>query len=114
MRSVQHVLEEVYEFVPWLVLVWISNQNKPNGIWQAYDIIYRNARFKGSNMIANPIMSVWWNGVQVHLNRKLHAAASGLANHSGEEFLDTTLYGLKLQSEGRDVRFRNIWVKELK
>jgi hypothetical protein len=23
------------------------------------------------------------------------------------------MYGLKLQSEGRDVRFRNIWIKKL-
>ncbi len=92
----------------------LSNQNKPNGVWQAYDITYRNARFNGATMTSNPYMSIWWNGVQTHNNRKVNAAASGLANHSGEEFLDTTLYGLKLQSEGRDVRFRNVWIKELK
>jgi Domain of Unknown Function (DUF1080) len=91
-----------------------SNQNKANGVWQAYDITYRNARFTGANMTSNPYISVWWNGVQVHNNRLLNAAASGLANHSGEEHLDPVVYGLKLQSEGRDVRFRNVWIKELK
>ncbi len=90
-----------------------SNQNRANGVWQAYDITYRGARFTGTTMTSNPYMSVWWNGVQVHLNRFVNAAASGLANHSGEEHLDPTLYGLKLQSEGRDVRFRKVWVKKL-
>jgi hypothetical protein len=91
----------------------LSNQNKPNGVWQSYDITYRDARFNGTAMTSNPYMSVWWNGVQVHNNRKVNAAASGLSNHSGEEFNDNTVYGLKLQSEGRDVRYRNIWIKKL-
>ncbi|GEM_PF-1855003 len=91
----------------------VTNQNKPNGVWQAYDITYRGARFTGTTMTSNPYTSVWWNGVQVHNNRKVNAAASGLANHSGEEHADTTLYGLKLQSEGRDVRYRNVWIKQL-
>ena len=89
------------------------NMTKANGVWQAYDITYRDARFNGTTMTSNPYMSVWWNGVQSHNNRVVHAAASGLSNHSGEEFSDPTVYGLKLQSEGRDVRFRNIWIKKL-
>jgi hypothetical protein len=91
----------------------LSNQNKPNGEWQAYDITYRDARWNGKAMASNPYMTVWWNGVVVHDNRKVVAGASGLANHSGEEFLDSTVYGLKLQSEGRDVRFRNVWIRKL-
>ncbi len=90
-----------------------SNQNRANGVWQAYDATYRGGRFNGATMTTQPYMSVWWNGVQTHLNRAINAASSGLANHSGEEHLDPTLYGLKLQSEGRDVRFRKVWVKKL-
>ncbi|HKP97541.1 MAG TPA: family 16 glycoside hydrolase [Fibrobacteria bacterium] len=90
-----------------------SNQNKANGVWQAYDITFRGGRFNGKTMTTNPYVSVWWNGVQVHNNKLLNAAASGLSNHSGEEHLDPTVYGLKLQSEGRDVRFRNVWIKQL-
>ncbi len=92
----------------------LSNQNKKNGQWQALDIIFQDARFKNKAMTCNPLISVWWNGVLVHSYRSLHTGGSGLSNHSGEEFLDTLTYGIKLQSEGRDVRFRNIWVKELK
>jgi hypothetical protein len=90
-----------------------ANRNLPNGTWQAYDITFRGARFAGTTMVSAPYMSVWWNGVLVHDNRKLTGAAAGLANHSGEEHGDTAIYGLKLQSEGRDVRFRNVWIKKL-
>lgn len=90
-----------------------ANRNRPNGVWQAYDITFRGARFDGTAMTSPPYMSVWWNGALVHDNRKLTGAAAGLANHSGEEHADTALYGLKLQSEGRDVRFRNVWIKQL-
>ena len=91
-----------------------SNQNKANGVWQSYDITFRGARFEGATMKENPYMSVWWNGVLVHDNRKVNGPAAGLANHSGEEHKDPIVYGLKLQSEGRDVRYRNVWIKKLK
>lgn len=90
-----------------------ANRNRPNGVWQAYDIVFRGARFEGGAMVTPPYMSVWWNGTLVHDNRKLTGAAAGLANHSGEEHGDSAVYGLKLQSEGRDVRFRNVWIKKL-
>lgn len=90
-----------------------ANRNRPNGRWQSYDITFRGARFEGTAMVTAPYMSVWWNGALVHDNRKLTGAAAGLANHSGEEHGDTAVYGLKLQSEGRDVRFRNVWIKKL-
>lgn len=90
-----------------------ANRNRPNGVWQAYDIVFRGARFRDGGMTEPPRMSVWWNGVRVHADRGLSGAAAGLSNHSGEEHGDTAIYGLKLQSEGRDVRFRNIWIKRL-
>ncbi len=97
----------VNEFTP------TSNQHKGNGVWQSYDVTFRTARYNGSAKTSNGYMSVWWNGVQTHLNRQVTGAASGLANHSGEEMNDT-LYGLKLQNETGDVRFRNVWIKKLK
>jgi hypothetical protein len=91
-----------------------SNQNKANGVWQAYDITFRGARFNGNTLSTTPRMSVWWNTAQIHNNRVINAGASGLSNHSGEEHNDPVLYGLKLQSEGRDVRYRNVWIKKLR
>ncbi|MDB5104161.1 MAG: hypothetical protein JWP91_1850 [Fibrobacteres bacterium] len=92
-----------------------ANVNRPNGQWQAYDITFRTARYDGAGKkLENARVSMWWNGVQVHNNRDAKAPATGIdpSKHSGEE-LNPTLYGLKLQSEGRDVRFRNIWIKDL-
>lgn len=87
--------------------------DRGNGRWQAYDITFRSARYDASGALTGHArISVWWNGILVHQNREARAPATGLANHSGEE-LGPTLYGLKLQSEGRDVRFRNVWIKHL-
>lgn len=89
-----------------------ANPNRKNGEWHAYDITFRTARYGASPEKAR--ISVWWNGKLVHDNVESTAPATGIApgTHSGEE-MNATLYGIKLQSEGRDVRFRNIWMKEL-
>jgi len=92
-----------------------ANANRPNGKWQAYDITFRSARYNAAGArTENGRISIWWNGVLVHDNRDARAPATGTApgTHSGED-MTPILYGLKLQSEGRDVRFRNIWVKDL-
>jgi hypothetical protein len=92
----------------------LSNQAKINGVWQAYDATFRTARYAGTTSTANGYMTVWWNGVQTHLNRMVtRALSAGVAAHSGEDVNDT-LYGVKLQDELGDVRFRNIWMKKLK
>ena len=90
-----------------------ANVNRANGQWQAYDITFRTARYQGTTQTSPAIMSLWWNGQLVHSSRLAKAPATGLSNHSGEE-MNATLYGLKLQSEGRDVRFRNVWMKKLR
>jgi hypothetical protein len=92
-----------------------ANANRPHGQWQAYDITFRAARYDSAGKkLDDARISLWWNGVLVHDNRVAHGTATGTAadKHSGEE-LGPKTYGLKLQSEGRDVRFRNIWIKEL-
>lgn len=92
-----------------------ANANRPNGQWQAYDITFRSARYDNTDKkLEDARISVWWNGVQVHNNRQAHGSATGIGpdQHSGEP-LNATLFGLKLQSEGSDVRYRNIWMKEL-
>jgi hypothetical protein len=89
-----------------------SNQTKPNGVWQSYDVIFRTSRWSGSNKTSDAFITVYWNKVKVHDNVHSRAPATGFANHSGEE-LSPNIYGLKLQSEGRDVRYRNIWIQPL-
>ena len=97
----------------------LSNQNKKNGIWQSYDVSFRTAGWKSTTTSrtgvgdTNALITAWWNGVQSHLNWKATGVAGGTSNHSGENMNDT-LYGLKLQDELGDVRFRNVWIKKLR
>jgi hypothetical protein len=66
------------------------------GKWQSYDITFRAPRNGGEARI-----TVYWNGERVHNNVSWK---SGNGN----------AVGLALQNElGSDVRYRNIWLKEL-
>jgi hypothetical protein len=89
-----------------------ANPGAANGRWQAYDIDFRAARWRGNKMTEPAHITVWWNGVLIHNDRAVAGKATGLQNTSGEE-IGPSLQGLKLQSEAGDVRFRNIWIKPL-
>lgn len=102
----------------------INNTESPyyayNGVgqWNAYDITFRAARFDGGKRSEMALVSVYFNGQLVHENvpipRVWGGANSGIdgGNDSGKGITDTP-GGLKLQCEGHDVRYRNIWIKEL-
>jgi len=91
-----------------------------NGIgkWNAYDITFRAARFKNGERTEKAMVTLYFNGVKVNtnqiINRVWGGANSGLdgGNDGGRGITDVP-GGLKLQCEGHDVRFRNIWIKAL-
>lgn len=88
------------------------------GKWNAYDIVFRAARFKDGKRIEPAMLTMWFNGEKVHVNQPINQVwggpNSGLdgGNDGGKGITDTP-GGLKLQAEGHDVRYRNIWIKEL-
>jgi pimeloyl-ACP methyl ester carboxylesterase len=88
------------------------------GQWNAYDIVFRAARFKDGKMIEGPLMTMHFNGKKVHLNQPIQRVwggkNSGLdgGNNDGLGLTDTP-GGLKLQAEGHNVLYRNIWIEEL-
>lgn len=88
------------------------------GKWNAYDIVFRAARFKDGKLVEKPRVSMYFNGQKVHhnvaINQVWGGPNSGLdgGNDGGKGITDTP-GGLKLQAEGHDVRYRNIWIKEL-
>lgn len=88
------------------------------GKWNAYDIVFRAARFKEGKRVEKALVTMFFNGKKVHENQPINkvwgGANSGLdgGNMGGTGITDTP-GGLKLQCEGHDVRFRNIWIKEL-
>ena len=88
------------------------------GKWNAYDIVFRAARFKDGKLVEKPIVSMYFNGKKAHTNVRINQVwggkNSGLdgGNDGGKGITDTP-GGLKLQCEGHDVRYRNAWIKEL-
>lgn len=88
------------------------------GQWNAYDIVFRAARFKDGRLAEKARVTVYFNGIKVHNNVEIQqvwgGAPSGIdgGNDGGRGITDTPA-GLKLQAEGYDVRYRNIWIKEL-
>ncbi len=91
-----------------------------NGIgkWNAYDIVFRAARFKDGKRIEKAMVTVYFNGKKAHTNQAINqvwgGANSGIdgGNDEGKGITDT-LGGLKLQAEGHNVLYRNIWIKKL-
>ncbi|MBI5384717.1 MAG: DUF1080 domain-containing protein [Verrucomicrobia bacterium] len=88
------------------------------GKWNAYDIVFRAARFKEGQRVEKAMVTIYFNGKKVHANQAISQVwggpNSGLdgGNNGGKGVTDTP-GGLKLQAEGHDVRYRNAWIKEL-
>ena len=88
------------------------------GKWNAYDIVFRAARFKDGQMVEQPMVTMYFNGKKVHINQKISQVWGGPnsgidgGNDGGKGITDTP-GGLKLQAEGHDVLYRNIWIKPL-
>ena len=88
------------------------------GKWNAYDITFRAARFKDGKLVEKPLVSMYFNGKKVHenvtINKVWGGANSGLdgGNDNGFGITDTP-GGIKLQCEGHDVSYRNIWIQPL-
>jgi hypothetical protein len=64
------------------------------------------------------MVTMYFNGKKVHVNQTINQVWGGPnsgvdgGNDGGKGITDTP-QGLKLQAEGHDVRFRNIWIKKL-
>jgi hypothetical protein len=91
-----------------------------NGIgkWNSYDIMFRAARFKDGKLVEKPMVTLYFNGKKVHKNQKISQVWGGPnsgidgGNDGGKGITDTP-GGLKLQAEGHDVLYRNIWIQKM-
>ena len=88
------------------------------GKWNAFDIVFRAARFESGKRTEKARVTMYFNGQKVHenfpINKVWGGPKSGIdgGNDGGLGITDTP-GGIKLQCEGHDVRYRNIWIKEL-
>jgi len=89
------------------------------GKWNAYDVTFRAARFQDGKLTEQPLVTMFFNGKKVHTNHRISQVWGGPnsgidgGNNGGKGISDVP-GGIKLQAEGHDVRYRNIWIKELK
>jgi Domain of Unknown Function (DUF1080) len=88
------------------------------GKWNAYDVTFRAARFKDGKRIEKAMVTMYFNGQKVHVNQTISQVWGGPnsgidgGNDEGKGITDTP-QGLKLQAEGHDVYYRNLWIKPL-
>lgn len=81
-------------------------------------MVFRAARFKDGQRVEKAMVTLYFNGQKAHTNQPINQVWGGPnsgidgGNNGGKGITDTP-GGLKLQAEGHDVRYRNIWIKEL-
>ena len=88
------------------------------GKWNAYDIVFRAPRFKDGKRTEKAMLTMHFNGIKVHTNVAISQVWGGPRSgidggNDGGKTITETPAGLKLQCEGHDVRYRNIWIKPL-
>jgi len=91
----------------------LVNASRPPGQWQWYDIVFHGPRFDAAGKLLRPArFTVFHNGVLVQDNVELTGpTANGRRPpyKAGPDKLP-----LALQDHGNPVRYRNIWIRELK
>jgi hypothetical protein len=86
------------------------------GKWNAYDVLFRAARFKDGKLVEKARATVYFNGKKVHKDHEISQVWGGPnsgidgGNDGGKGITDVP-GGLKLQAEGHDVLYRNIWIQ---
>ena len=90
----------------------LVNASRKPGEWQSFDIVFTAPQFDGDKLLKPAYFTVYWNGVLVHN----HTASLGPMRHREVATYDSreTTGPILLQQHGSAVRFRNIWVRDLK
>jgi hypothetical protein len=91
----------------------LVNACRPPGEWQDYDIFFQAPRFNDNGLISPAYITVVLNGVLLHHHRSIQGPTQHRVLASYEE-TRVSRGPLELQDHGDLVRYRNIWMRELK
>jgi len=89
----------------------VSACRKP-GEWQTYDIFFEAPRFEGESLVRPAYVTVVHNGVLVHHRREVMGSTGHRRLPSYEPHPPKG--PIRLQDHRCPVRYRNIWIRELK
>src|SRR5438034_359551 len=91
----------------------LVNPSRPPGEWQSYDIVFHAPRFDASGKVLSPArVTVLFNNVLVQDNVVLSGPTANMRRPPYRAHPDRM--PLLLQDHGVPVRYRNIWIRELK
>jgi hypothetical protein len=90
----------------------LVNASRRPDEWQTFDIVFTAPQFDGDKLLKPAFFTVYWNGVLIHN----HTASLGPMKYREVATYDSqeTTGPILLQQHGSAVRFRNIWVRDLK
>ena len=89
------------------------NACRQPGEWQTYDIVFEAPKYDGNNLVSPAYLTVFLNGILLH-NRQPAHGPTGHRNLSSYDNAHGPAGPLKLQDHGDLVRFRNIWMRQVK
>jgi hypothetical protein len=94
----------------------LVNASCKPGQWQTYDIVYHRPAFDQSGKVTRKaVFTVFHNGILIHDHVALEGGTSWMGPHA---ITDYTPHGdkgpLMFQDHNNPVRFRNVWIRELK
>ncbi len=93
----------------------LVNACRKPGAWQTYDIIYHRPIFDGDKVVKRATFTVFHNGVLIHDHVELSGGTGWKGPHAVTAYKPHGDKGpIMLQDHGNPVRFRNIWIRELK
>ncbi|MEX0601512.1 MAG: DUF1080 domain-containing protein [Rhodothermales bacterium] len=90
----------------------LVNAMRAPGEWNTYDIVFTRPRFDEQGELASPAyVTVFHNGVLVQNHEELTGPSGHYARPDYEAHADRL--PISLQDHDHEVRFRNIWVRDL-
>ena len=93
----------------------LVNACRKPGEWQTYDVIFHRPTFKNGKVDRKARFTIFQNGVLIQDNVELQGGTNWIGPHAVTDYKPHGDKGsLALQDHGNPVRFRNIWIRELK